>query len=94
MCNIFAEFFQGFLDVFSVDLHDFGALIKEIFLPIIKTTVIKNGHNLVSFYQNFYDNLFLELEMSLWIHPHDQNKKLGISGFPLGNKNDSYTKGT
>ena len=75
LCKIFAEFFQGFLDVFFVDLHDFGALLKEIFLPIIKMTVIKRGRNLVSFYRNFFYNLFLELEAPLWIHPRNQNKK-------------------
>ena len=36
LCKIFADFFQGFLDVFSIDLHDFRALLNEIFLPIIK----------------------------------------------------------
>ena len=41
----------------------------------------------------FYYNLFLELEKPFWIHPRDQNKKLGIYGLPFGNKNDSYKKG-
>ena len=80
LCKIFAEYFQWFLDVFSVDLHDFGALLKEIFLPIIKMAVIKRGHNLVIFYQVLYYNLFLELEQPFWIHLRDQNRRLGFAG--------------
>ena len=55
--------------------------------------VIQNGRNLASVYRNFYYNLFLELETSFWIYPHDQNKKLGIYGLPFGNKNNIYKKG-
>ena len=92
MCETFAEFFQGFLAVFSVDLHDFEALLKEIFLSNIKMTVIKKGRNLVSFLPVFYYNLFLELETLFWIYLRDQNIKLGIYGLPFGNKNDNYKK--
>ena len=63
------------------------------FISVIKMTVIQKGCNLVIFYQIFYYNLILELEMPFWIHPHDQNKKMGIFGLPFGNKNDNYTKG-
>ena len=78
---------------FSVDLHDFGALLKEIFFSIIKMIVIQKGRNLVSFYRNFYYNLFLELEQSFWIHPRDHNRKLGISDFLLVIKTTVIKKG-
>ena len=52
----------------------------------------KKSRNLVISYQIFYSNLFLELEQPFWIHPREQNRKLGIYGLPFGNKNDIYEK--
>ena len=94
MCKIFAEFFQGFLDVFSIDLHDFRVRFKEIFLSVIKMTVIQKAITWSFLPGFFYYNLFLEVEQPFWIHLRDQNRKLGIFGLPFSNKNESYKKGS
>ena len=78
---------------FSVDLHDFGALLKEIFLPIIKTTVTKMVITWSVFTKIFIITCFWKKKRHSDPPLRDQNRKLGIYGLPFGNKNDSYTIG-